>query len=463
MKPRIFMTFIAVLALAVGAAAAAEVGLTSILYPEGKVIKVPIAGTHRAPAAEMAAEVEHKSGQSSITMEYKSLVPAVLFGGDYVSYVVWTVAPDGTVENLGGIGNIEDKGTAVFSTPKRTFAIMITAEPIATVRNPSDLVVFTSGVPADKAAQPSAFNFTGLLPREGQVTRERDSIAGQTYKKGEVALPLIQAGKAVELMDRFGAKQYDAGSYDKAMAAFREAQKEKKGKKMEDASTRTIELAGQALVETFGQRQAQAEAAQQARAREEQAALTTQAAGLQREVASASAELDTMGVKLAQTEAELNRTRGELGKMQADRARLSKQYAALSQQLSGALGQMASATKTDSGYLVSLSGGAFPSGKSTLTTDAKYVLAKLSGMLLVFPDMKLDIGGHTDSTGKADLNMKLSQERAAAVKTFLTEMGVEAARVMAQGYGPDQPVAPNDTQEGRAKNRRVDIKLTEVQ
>ena len=151
-----------------------------------------------------------------------------------------------------------------------------------------------------------------------------------------------------------------------------------------------------------------------------------------------------------------------MGKLQADRMRMTKQYAALSHQLSGALGGMAMGSKTANGYKVSLSGGAFPSGKSELTTDAKYVLAKLSGMLLVFPDMKLDIGGHTDSTGKAEFNLKLSQERAAAVRTFLTEMGVPQTRIIARGYGPKQPVAPNDTPEGRSKNRRVDILMTEA-
>jgi outer membrane protein OmpA-like peptidoglycan-associated protein len=150
-----------------------------------------------------------------------------------------------------------------------------------------------------------------------------------------------------------------------------------------------------------------------------------------------------------------------MAKLQADRMRMTQQYTALSHQLSGALGKMAMASKTDKGYKVSLSGGAFPSGKSELTTDAKYVLAKLSGMLLVFPDMKLDIGGHTDSTGKADFNLKLSQQRAAAVRTFLTEMGVQPARIMARGYGSNQPVAPNDTPEGRSKNRRADILMTE--
>jgi outer membrane protein OmpA-like peptidoglycan-associated protein len=401
MRPRNLLLLSAVLVLAFSVVSAADVGLTSVFYPEGKAVKVPIAGTPRAPAAEISAEVQHQSGQSAITITYKNLQPAVLFGGDFVSYVVWAVAPDGTVQNLGGIANLSDKGTATYSYPMRSFAIMITAEPIVTVRNPSDVVVFTSGTPADKNVQPSAFTFNGLEPREGLVKRGQDSIAGQTYDKnenGEIAL--AQAGKAVKLMDRFEAKKYDADRYSQAMAAFSEAQEEEKGKKMEDASRRTIELAGQALVETFGHRMAQEEAAKAARARAEKQALTTQAAGLQRQVQSSSAELQATKSKLAQTEQELARTRSEMAKLQADRMRMTQQYTALSHQLSGALGKMAMASKTDKGYKVSLSGGAFPSGKSELTTDAKYVLAKLSGMLLVFPDMKLDIGGHTDSTGK---------------------------------------------------------------
>jgi OOP family OmpA-OmpF porin len=83
-------------------------------------------------------------------------------------------------------------------------------------------------------------------------------------------------------------------------------------------------------------------------------------------------------------------------------------------------------------------------------------------MLLVFPDMKLDIGGHTDSTGKAEFNLKLSKQRAESVQKFLTEMGVEPQRSMSRGYGANQPIAPNDTAEGRSKNRRVDILLTEA-
>ena len=122
---------------------------------------------------------------------------------------------------------------------------------------------------------------------------------------------------------------------------------------------------------------------------------------------------------------------------------------------------MASGSKTDRGYVVSLSGVAFQSGQSDLSTEAKYVLAKLTGVLLVFPEMKLAVEGHTDSTGSEEVNTKLSVSRAKSVSTFINEMGVELSRMTDAGFGPDQPIAPNDTPGGRAKNRRVDIVMME--
>jgi outer membrane protein OmpA-like peptidoglycan-associated protein len=123
---------------------------------------------------------------------------------------------------------------------------------------------------------------------------------------------------------------------------------------------------------------------------------------------------------------------------------------------------MASGAKTDRGYVVSLSGVAFPTGESALKTEGKYLLAKLSGVMLAFDDMKLSIEGHTDSTGSEETNRKLSLARADSVKAFLTEMGVSASVMKTQGFGPDQPLMPNDTAEGRAKNRRVEIVMIDA-
>jgi outer membrane protein OmpA-like peptidoglycan-associated protein len=86
-------------------------------------------------------------------------------------------------------------------------------------------------------------------------------------------------------------------------------------------------------------------------------------------------------------------------------------------------------------------------------------LSKLSGVLLGFPgEYKLEIEGHTDSTGSDAYNQKLSQSRAESVRDFLLEQGIPAERIPStQGYGRTKPIAPNDTRGNREKNRRVDI------
>ena len=77
-----------------------------------------------------------------------------------------------------------------------------------------------------------------------------------------------------------------------------------------------------------------------------------------------------------------------------------------------------------------------------------------------YPNVEIKIGGYTDSTGNADANLKLSQDRANAVMAELVKLGVPAARMKAEGYGSKFPVAPNKTPAGRSKNRRIDIRVT---
>ena len=440
---------IAAALLAVGTASAADVGLTSVLYPEGKNVDVPISGTQRAPAAQISAKVKHQSGQSTIEIQYAQLPPAVLFGGDIVAYVVWAVVPDGTAENLGGIANSVDKGTGTFSTAKREFALMVTAEPIRAVTSPGELVVFFSGTPTSRDATPTGFTFGGLSDRQGLIKNDKDSIAGMSYKPDKKnPLELIQAEKAVELLDRFDAKKYDAANYDKAVSALAEA-RGGKGQTMRDASKVAVTQAGQALSKTVQMKQAEAASKSAAESAASKQNLSDQLGTTQAELATATAALAA-----AQTEVKSLSSKNE---------KLSGQQKTLDQTLTGALGQMATGSKTDRGYVVSLSGVAFQSGQSQLSTEAKYVLAKLSGMLLAFPTMNMSVEGHTDSTGSDEINRKLSQARAEAVVTFISEMGVPKSTMTAAGFGPDNPIAPNDTAGGRAKNRRVDIVMTENQ
>lgn len=101
----------------------------------------------------------------------------------------------------------------------------------------------------------------------------------------------------------------------------------------------------------------------------------------------------------------------------------------------------------------------FDSGKSDLKYAAVNTLSGVTMVLNEYTKTRLEISGHTDSTGGADLNQRLSIERAESVAAELTRQGVASYRVSTAGYGPLRPVATNDTPEGRAANRRVEILL----
>ncbi|QQV01853.1 MULTISPECIES: OmpA family protein [Chryseobacterium] len=102
----------------------------------------------------------------------------------------------------------------------------------------------------------------------------------------------------------------------------------------------------------------------------------------------------------------------------------------------------------------------FAFDSSNLTTLAKTNLDKLSEVLINNPDTNINIYGHTDSKGSDDYNQKLSERRANAVKSYLVSKGIAASRMFALGEGEAMPIASNDTDEGRAKNRRVEFAIT---
>jgi len=108
--------------------------------------------------------------------------------------------------------------------------------------------------------------------------------------------------------------------------------------------------------------------------------------------------------------------------------------------------------KFDSGILFDL-------GSSNLKTDAKTALDNFSKVLNQYPETKLTIEGHTDNTGTKALNKQLSEQRAMSVRNQLSFNGVDGARMATYGFADDQPVASNTTAEGRAQNRRVEIKI----
>jgi len=126
------------------------------------------------------------------------------------------------------------------------------------------------------------------------------------------------------------------------------------------------------------------------------------------------------------------------------------------------LKEVAETKRTRDGILVNLKSELlFQTGSAILKEDAISQLERLGDILAKYPEDRIRIEGYTDSTGTDEINNKLSRERAATVVEFLQSQGIAGARMTSEGYGSKFPVASNDTKEGKAKNRRVEIVLAE--
>jgi outer membrane protein OmpA-like peptidoglycan-associated protein len=118
------------------------------------------------------------------------------------------------------------------------------------------------------------------------------------------------------------------------------------------------------------------------------------------------------------------------------------------------------AAKLEAGRISIMEAVFFDTGKATLQERSSGVLDDVATVLQAHPEVqKVVVGGHTDNTGSAKTNRKLSRDRAEAVKAYLVGKGIEAARLEAAGFGPDKPIASNKTKAGREKNRRVEFTI----
>jgi outer membrane protein OmpA-like peptidoglycan-associated protein len=147
------------------------------------------------------------------------------------------------------------------------------------------------------------------------------------------------------------------------------------------------------------------------------------------------------------------------GKRDAARPKPNARKAAadLRAQLLDQFSRVLATRDTHRGLVVNMGDVLFDTGKFNLRTEAREALAKLSGIVMAHPGLNLEIEGHTDSTGSDELNQKLSEERAGAVRSYLVQQGLPDSSVTSQGLGKSMPVADNATSAGRQHNRRVEI------
>jgi outer membrane protein OmpA-like peptidoglycan-associated protein len=119
-------------------------------------------------------------------------------------------------------------------------------------------------------------------------------------------------------------------------------------------------------------------------------------------------------------------------------------------------------TPNGDGILVNLPEVTFAVDSTTISPAMRDVLDRVAASMIEYPNSLIDVMGHTDSTGSDAYNLDLSRRRAEAVTNFLVSRGVARSRVESIGYGEQYPVADNTTEDGRARNRRVEIRITPV-
>lgn len=161
---------------------------------------------------------------------------------------------------------------------------------------------------------------------------------------------------------------------------------------------------------------------------------------------SLAAVLDSVDARLTEASAELERRRQRESRLREVKALFS--------------GEEGSVLATDDSVVIRLTGLTFPTGEAELPEDADPLLVKLRSAIQAFPGARVRVEGHTDAEGDAEQNRVLSLRRAIAVREYLLlHLPISADRIRAVGRGETEPVASNDTEEGRARNRRIEVVL----
>jgi outer membrane protein OmpA-like peptidoglycan-associated protein len=160
-------------------------------------------------------------------------------------------------------------------------------------------------------------------------------------------------------------------------------------------------------------------------------------------------------VSAAQADAEQSRLAAQQAQQGENQAVSDK--AAMRAKLSEQLNMILETRDSARGLIVSMSDVLFDTGKYSLKPGAREKLAKVAGILIAYPGLNIEVGGYTDNVGGDDMNQKLSENRAGAVRDYLVQQGVTTNSVSSKGYGNTLPVASNDNSAGRQENRRVEL------
>ncbi|MCZ6768618.1 MAG: OmpA family protein [Acidobacteria bacterium] len=429
----------------------ADIELAVINFAERHKVEFEMVPSHRVPGVRIRTKVEFEEGQNRIEISWAHMLPAVVFGGDITCYVLWAINREGTYENLGEFwvrpGRNSDK--MEYSTGLRNFALMVTAEAYYLVRQPSPMVV-TYNQPSEDSrapATPLIFSDFGPLPKS-----DRETLDLATYDS-KAPLDILQAERVLEIARGLGASQYAADIFQEADIRLQQARQMAKSSRSQRGSQ---EFARKSVA-------ASNDAIQISLRRQEAEKAEAEVRASQMELDRIRREKTTVESEKAAIESEKSALEAALGDLRQETQRLEREKGVLEGRLQGALSQVAETRESARGYIINLPDILFDIGQATLKPEARQLMARLAGILLIMQDHNLQVEGHTDSTGSFQYNLLLSESRARSVVNFMAQQGIDGERMIAIGYGFDRPIADNFTPQGRSRNRRVEIILSETE
>jgi outer membrane protein OmpA-like peptidoglycan-associated protein len=445
---------------------------------------VDFRGTDLLPGVDGHAKVDSKNGRMTINVELKHLPQASLFGGQFLTYVLWAITPEGRAVNLGEVvpgDNGKDK--LMVTTDLQAFGLIVTAEPYYAVTYPSNKVV------AENILRDSTKGFEEPIDAKfdvlegGQYTID---VPGEQLPSSQasldVPLDLLEARNAVVIAKAAGAQQYAPDSLTKAEDMLQRAEdyyQRRQGitpigtaargatQMAEDARVLTLRREREAKIEADRRAHEEAEAAAKIAAVEaQQQAAQAQAqanedarrrADAERAEADALAQQQQAAAQQAQAQAAAAAAQQAANQAEQQRQEAVRQKEEMRQRLLAQLNQVLQTRDSARGLIVSMPDVLFAFNQHTLKPEARERLARISGIVLAYPDLKLEIDGYTDAIGSDDYNQTLSDKRAEAVRDYLVNSGVSMNNVVARGLGKSDPVADNSTAAGRQLNRRVEM------
>jgi outer membrane protein OmpA-like peptidoglycan-associated protein len=421
-------------------------------------------GTDLLPNAKGEAKVTSERGGITIDAKFEGLTPANGFGREYLTYVLWAISADGRPQNLGEVLPAGTKNNIHVTTALQSFGMIVTAEPYYAVAEPSDVIVLKNVIRPDKTSGEleKVNTHFALLPRGAYANTEGSKANPDPITRDERSpLELYEAHNAVAIAINTGADKYATDIMKEAMLDLKNADdidSNKHGdRKMEITFARqAVQRAEDARILTL--RKQAAEHQQQTEEAKNQAQADAAAAA----AAAQQSQLQAAQAAEAKARADAERERAEAdaarARAQAAEANKSAQDAnAVREKLRTQLNSVLQTSESARGLIVNMSDVLFDTGKYTLKQPTQISLAKVAGILQAYPGLKLQVEGYTDSTGTPELNQKLSENRAGAVKDFLVTQGVSINNITAAGYGESKPVADNGTAAGRQQNRRVQL------